>query len=73
MVIPGHPGGLGKIFLDQNVSWPCGISMQKKFADKSSSFKKFEKRGGEKMIIPGHPGGLAKIFFRPKCFLVLRN
>ena len=36
MVIPGHPGGLGKIFLDQNVSWPCGISMQKNFFLKHS-------------------------------------
>ena len=54
---------MGEIFFGQNVSWPCGISMQKIFFEKSHFFKKFEKSGGEKMVITGHPWWLIKIFF----------
>ena len=34
MVITGHPWWLGKIFFGQNISWACGISMQKIFFEK---------------------------------------
>ena len=34
MVITGHPWWLGKIFFGQNVTWACGISMQKIFFEK---------------------------------------
>ena len=73
MVISGHPGWLGKNFFGQNVTWACGISMQKIFFEKSYFLKKFEKSGGEKMVITDHPWWLGKIFFGQKSYLGLRN